>query len=388
MKGPMDRRNIDPPQPVTAPAGTDVVLGRQVASGAPGRKNLVRVVNAWYVACQSTDLSRALPVARRVLGVDVAVFRNAAGQPCAVLDRCPHRNVPLSAGRVKDGELQCRYHGWRFDGAGQLKAVPGLPILDDDVLALPGRNVTAFVCREVGGYVWVWMNPARAPNTAPYQLPYVDAPGYLTVHQEIRVDATLHSTLENILDVPHTSFLHGGLFRAEEKRHAIVAHVKRSRGGCEAEFVGEPRPPGIAARILSPSSGPAGATVEHWDRFLLPSIAQVEYRLGKENHIVTTTMCTPVDETSTVMHSALTVRTRLPAKLLAFFAMPFAFHILKQDKEILRAQTAVVNRFGTETFSSTAIDLLGPHILHLLKKAEADDLDHAIEREETVHLLV
>jgi phenylpropionate dioxygenase-like ring-hydroxylating dioxygenase large terminal subunit len=351
------------------------------------RKNVVRVLDAWYVACRSSDLGRARPLARTILGVPLALFRDARGLPAAVLDRCPHRNVPLSLGKVKNGELQCAYHGWRFDGAGKLRAVPGLPIVDstsEATLAAPGRNARGYATREQDGYVWVWMDPSVHPTAEPFALEQVRWPSYLTVRQEVEVEGTLHSTLENILDVPHTAFLHGGLFRTEEKHHEITAHVRRTRGGVEAQFVGEPRPPGLAARILSPSGG----LVEHWDRFIMPSVAQVEYRLGSENHIVTTSMCTPITETRTVMHTALSVRTRLPVKFFAFFAMPFAFQIVKQDKVILRAQTEVVDRFGTETFSSTAIDLLGPHILHLLKKAEARDLDSAIVRDETVKLMV
>lgn len=348
-----------------------------------GRKNVVRVLNAWYVACRADELGASQPLGRTLLGVPIALFRDASGAPAAVLDRCPHRNVPLSLGRVSNGELVCRYHGWRFDGGGRLRAVPGLPIVDNEALDRPGRNVNAFPCREQDGYVWVFMDAKQAPAHEPFALEQVRWPGYLTVRQEVTVEGTLHSTLENILDVPHTAFLHGGLFRQEQKKNEIVAHVRRTQLGVEAEFVGEPRPEGIAARILSPSGG----VVEHTDRFILPSIAQVEYRIGNENHIVITTMCTPVSETVTVMHAALSVKTRLPARVLAFVAMPIAHRILKQDAEILRAQTELVDRFGQETFTSTPIDLLGPHILHLLKKAEAGDLDSAIVREETVRLL-
>ena len=65
-----------------------------------------------------------------------------------------------------------------------------------------------------------------------------------------------------------------------------------------------------------------------------------------------------------------------------------AWRILAQDKEILKAQTGVVDRFGTERFTSTSIDLLGPYILHLLKKAEQGALDEAIVREERTRLRV
>jgi phenylpropionate dioxygenase-like ring-hydroxylating dioxygenase large terminal subunit len=273
----------------------------------------------------------------------------------------------------------CRYHGWRFDCAGELLAIPGLPIVDDAAqLSMPGRRCMSFPCLERDGYVWVWMQPDVAPRGEPFDLPQTRWKDHLTLQWDSETEGTLHSTLENILDVPHTSFLHGGLFRTEEKKNEITAIVRRRRDGVEAEFVGEPRPEGIVGRVLSPSGG----IVEHWDRFFLPSIAQVEYRLGPENHVVVTTMCTPVTETRTRMHTTVSVKTRLPVRLLAPFVFPIAWRILWQDNWILSAQTRVVDRFGSEKFSSTPIDVLGPHILHLLKKAEQGALDDAIVREE------
>jgi phenylpropionate dioxygenase-like ring-hydroxylating dioxygenase large terminal subunit len=347
------------------------------------RKNVVRVLDAWYVACASDELQDK-PLARMVLGVPLALFRDRDGRASALLDRCPHRNVPLSLGSVDHGELKCRYHGWRFDGQGSCTAIPGLPIVDASVgIDAPGRRCMAFRVVERDGYVWVWMQPASEPHVDPFDLVQSRWPGYLTVRWSGDVEATLHSTLENILDVPHTSFLHGGLFRSEVKKNTVDAIVRRKKDGVECEFVGEPRPPGIAAKVLSPSGG----VVEHTDRFALPSIAQVEYKLGSENHLVTTSLCTPITETVTRMFTCLSVKTRLPIAAVAPFVAPIAWKILAQDRFILRAQTDVVDRFGTETFSSTPIDLLGPHILHLLKKAEAGALDDAIVREERFQIL-
>src|SRR5262245_61859123 len=166
-----------------------------------------------------------------VLGVPLVLFRDRIGAPAALLDRCPHRNVPLSLGSVRDGELTCRYHGWRFDCAGTLKAIPGLPIIDDATqLSMPGRRCMSFPVVERDGYVWIWMQPDVAPSPpSPPLLDQVSWRDHLTVQWDSELDGTLHSTLENILDVPHTSFLHGGLFRTEEKRNDITAIVRRRR---------------------------------------------------------------------------------------------------------------------------------------------------------------
>ena len=74
---------------------------------------MARVSRAWYIACRAGDLGRR-PIRRTILGMPIVLFRGAGGSPGALLDRCPHRNVPLSMGSVEQGLLQCGYHGWRF----------------------------------------------------------------------------------------------------------------------------------------------------------------------------------------------------------------------------------------------------------------------------------
>ena len=76
--------------------------------------------------------------------------------------------------------------------------------------------------------------------------------------------AGLHAALENTLDVPHTAFLHGGLFRGGRPPVDIEVVVRHTADGVEAEYLGEPRPPGLAGRILAPEGG----VVTHVDRFL------------------------------------------------------------------------------------------------------------------------
>ena len=65
---------------------------------------------------------------------------------------CLHRAGPVASGCGTRQTLQCRYHGWRFDGGGHLRAGPGLPVLDNVVLDAPGRRVGApqLVDRDLG----------------------------------------------------------------------------------------------------------------------------------------------------------------------------------------------------------------------------------------------
>jgi nitrite reductase (NADH) small subunit len=67
----------------------------------------------WTLICPVEDI----PVlgARRVArtqGLEVAVFRNDAGEVFALLDRCPHKGGQLSQGIVFGTSVACPMHNW------------------------------------------------------------------------------------------------------------------------------------------------------------------------------------------------------------------------------------------------------------------------------------
>jgi phenylpropionate dioxygenase-like ring-hydroxylating dioxygenase large terminal subunit len=330
------------------------------------------ITPAWYVACASEELG-AGPLACTLLDTPVVLFRDAAGRAGALLDRCAHRNVPLSLGRTFGGGLQCSYHGWRYDPEGNCVAVPGLC----GETAKQSRVVPAFAVREEDGFVWVFGKPGETPAAGPFKPPAL-GDGYTVVRRKVEMEGPLQAVLENVLDVPHTAFLHRGLFLGNGERHRITARLSRLPQGIQAEYLGEPRPGGLAAKILSPSGG----IVTHFDRFLLPSIAQVEYRLGGDAHFVSTSICTPIGPGRTRLDAIFAFRTRLPGWLVRPFLDPVATRIFEQDAAIVKAQAEAVRRFGGERFTSTAVDVLGLQIARLLRGAEPDpDWSREIEME-------
>jgi phenylpropionate dioxygenase-like ring-hydroxylating dioxygenase large terminal subunit len=337
------------------------------APGSPsGHVSVVRLPHSWFILCASRELGHK-PLARTLQGTPLVLFRAEGGRAAALVDRCPHRNVPLSLGRVRDGQLECAYHGWRFDAGGECRAVPGL-------LGEPGarsRCAASHATREQDGFVWVYSTPGVEPTSEPYRFPLLDARGYTTVRRTLRAPGTLHATLENTLDVPHTAFLHGGLFRTEKKKNEIDVVVRRGADKVEAEYIGEPRPEGIAGRLLSPKGG----VVQHFDRFLLPSIAQVEYRLGEDSHVLVTSAMTPASDFDTVVYAVATFRFPVPSwvvRLALPVLVPFGLHIFQQDARILARQAETIRHFGSEQYASSEIDVLGPAILRLMRSAERE----------------
>jgi phenylpropionate dioxygenase-like ring-hydroxylating dioxygenase large terminal subunit len=315
----------------------------------------------WYPACMGHDLG-STPVALTLMDLPLVVYRDRQGVAHALVDRCPHRNVPLSLGRVhRDGTLECAYHGWRFDGGGRCTAVPALET-ELGASASP-RDAVSRPVREQDGVVWVWGSAEVAPHRDPYRLPDLGTGanvGEVVFQRDI--DCTMHAALENALDVPHTAFLHGGLFRKSGQGPRVEAERQDLPDGVEVRFVGEPA-------AFGPLRLP-DATFDHWDRFFLPSVAQIEYRVGDAVQIVNNILHLPLSAKRTRAWFVLRFRSPLPARALAPIVRTRGKKILEQDVTMLEAQTANAARFGGERYTSTDLDLLGNAIWRLLRQAE------------------
>lgn len=117
----------------------------------------------WRRVAASAEVS-SRPLRVEVDGQAYVLVRLGPDAPASVfLDQCPHRLMPLSAGRVVDGRLQCAYHGWQFDGAGRCTR---LPSLEEDV-SIPPRAALAAPdgVRERDG--WVWLAADADPSPSP-----------------------------------------------------------------------------------------------------------------------------------------------------------------------------------------------------------------------------
>ena len=315
-------------------------------------------VKGWFIVAHSAALGHK-PVRRTLCDTPLVLFRSA-GQAVALLDRCAHRNVPLSLGCVVDGQIQCAYHGWRYDAAGVCQQVPALLSTE----ASKARQVQSFLVHEGQGYIWVGLqDPGPPPVLRPATLRY-----------DGRFAASLFATAENILDVPHTAFLHRGWFRGVGAPTRVTVVVRRQLHGVEAEYIGEAPPRGLVGRWLAPGGG----VVKHIDRFALPSTAVVEYSLGP-HALQISNFLTPVTAHETHVYTHVDLQGPRWLQWAARALVPFGKQIGRQDARMLAAQTRTLQHFGGEQFVYTDADVLGPHIARLLKLGEQQVGEHQVE---------
>ena len=155
----------------------------------------------WVIVGLARDLRAGKLHPRLVAGERLVLFRDAEGKPAALLDRCPHRGVALSLGRLEGGIVECPFHGWKFDGTGANCLVPWNPDAKRDQL-----GATALPVREAGGLIWLYtgFDPADEPMPSESLL----QPGVVLSAQSALWDIHWTRAMENMLDSPHLPFVH------------------------------------------------------------------------------------------------------------------------------------------------------------------------------------
>ncbi len=162
------------------------------------------VRNAWYVAGWSSEFAGALQQVQ-ILDEKLVFWRQPDGRLAALEDRCPHRMLPLSMGKLLDnGTVQCGYHGLTFAAGGACVRIPG----QDNLPA--SACVRAYPLVERHDIVWVWMgDPEQADASQIFDMPEFEAPGW-AAHQgdALHIQANYLNVAENLVDPAHVSFVH------------------------------------------------------------------------------------------------------------------------------------------------------------------------------------
>ena len=158
---------------------------------------------SWYVAARSAEVTHQ-PLGRVLLDEPVVLYRKANGEAVALEDRCCHRQLPLSMGKVEGNDLRCGYHGLRFDASGRCVEIPGQESIP------PQARVRAYPLVEKYRWLWIWMGePAKAdPALIPNWWWADHAEWAFTQPEQIHVKCNYQLVSDNVLDVTHLAYVH------------------------------------------------------------------------------------------------------------------------------------------------------------------------------------
>lgn len=192
----------------------------------------------WWPVAVADGLRGDQPHAVRLFDEPLVLW--AAGDGGAVLqrDRCPHRGAQLSLGRVcDDGTLQCPYHGWRFDAAGDCVSVPALPAFRPTA----SMAVATLPLREAHGLLWTTIGEPASARLA--ELPAA-LPARRLILGPFDVATSAPRAVENFLDTAHFATVHDGWLgdaAHPEVPHHDVSHTPDGRPVVERYRAWQPR---------------------------------------------------------------------------------------------------------------------------------------------------
>jgi phenylpropionate dioxygenase-like ring-hydroxylating dioxygenase large terminal subunit len=283
--------------------------------------------NVWTPVALAADLKAKTPLGVQVAGTPLALFRDREGKPAALLDRCPHRGVALSLGKVKEGCIECPFHGWQLEASGQVCHVPWNP--DAKLANLRGVTVPA---RELGGQIWVYTGKVDKPAEEPEVHEALLREGVRVSGLTIEWKTHWTRAMENMLDWPHLPFVH----------RRTIGKSMVGRSGSRMDIAWEERPWGAHTHIQIDDKREPGALDFRWPN-------QMNLHIPIPNKLMMMLVaCVPVDKQRTRM-IMIVARDFLTSSLFDWFFHRVNLRIANEDKAIVESSfPAEVPRAGEE----------------------------------------
>jgi phenylpropionate dioxygenase-like ring-hydroxylating dioxygenase large terminal subunit len=241
----------------------------------------------WYRALPSQQVNRNNLQKARLLETPLVLGRDGEGRPFALHDACPHRGMPLSCGQFDGQQLECSYHGWRFDAhTGQCQLIPSLT--SDQTLKIDRIYAGSYACEDHDDFIWVFIPEPAAPGAGfskavepPFRAPEVPkfSGKYLTAYLSADMPVSVDHGIIGLMDPAHGPFVHQAWWW--RKRASI--HEKQKNF--------EPIPNGFRMSAHTPSSNSApykllrlyaaADSITTTIDFVLPNLRLETIRAGK-----------------------------------------------------------------------------------------------------------
>jgi phenylpropionate dioxygenase-like ring-hydroxylating dioxygenase large terminal subunit len=309
------------------------------------------IESAWLPVALSRRIG-SKPVSVEIAGVPLVLWRSAQGLH-AFRDRCPHRNYPLSQGRVENGRLTCPYHGWSFAGDGACTDIPGCGGADLSRLKAETVGVS-----EWQGVVFASLKPETPCADSLPDMP--EGPDHDHFWWAMKPQrARVFDAIDNVLDPFHTNFIHNGYIRVAGKRQKVTQTIQTFDRSFEATYT-QDTDYGWMSRALE------GARKCSRGRYLPPIAFQGIWEGPDGLSLCVTIWFVPEDEHTVRPFARFTTRkAKGPAWLKEALIRLFLFRVIDQDAKALTALHDNISDFGGPSFRAGPGDQLSDKLARL-----------------------
>jgi phenylpropionate dioxygenase-like ring-hydroxylating dioxygenase large terminal subunit len=303
----------------------------------------IHLKNFWYIIAESHELKADKVIARQSCDEWLVCYRGEDGKAAVLPDRCLHRCGRLSDGSVKDGRLKCPYHGWVYDGQGKVVHIPSMG--DQTNHTLKARK---YATLEQDGYVYVRLIDGH-DDIEPFAMQYYRKRGWKNIRLQHVFENNLINCVENFIDIPHTAFVHKGIFRSS-RNEPITAKIIRKQGEVHVTYQNEAQNLGSFNFLLNPR----GEAITHTDSFFMPNITFVSYSLASKWQYVITSQSIPISANQTRVYTEISYRLGLLTPFASGIVKRQAKKVIQQDLHVLAQQMHVIKKYGNHFYDTPA----------------------------------
>ena len=283
--------------------------------------------NQWHVVALSKDLDTIDPKGIRLLGEDLVLWRDDLGEVNAWKDYCGHRGARLSLGCVKKGQIECPYHGWRYDKNGECNLIPAHP----ERKGLSSKKlIFRHYATELFGFIWVSLECPNRP--LPDFHPWDDDHYRKIFSGPYYYKANALRAVENFIDVSHFPFVHAHLNGLPEAPEALKKYsVTLDERGLHSSEIS----------VFQPYGDPRGIPVNSRYKYsvLNPTTAYFKKKTGEVERFCTFFNATPVDEDECIIWLIVAINFGPELTLEQILARQNI--VFEQDRHIVESQRPV-----------------------------------------------
>ncbi|MCX4911706.1 aromatic ring-hydroxylating dioxygenase subunit alpha, partial [Streptomyces sp. NBC_00878] len=332
---------------------------------------------AWYAATWDHEVNRKAIFSRTIANRPLALYRTEDGRPVALADACWHRLAPLSMGKlVGRDEIQCPYHGLRFNSAGRCTHMPAQETIN------PSAMVPSFPVVERHRFIWVWLgDPTLAdPDTVP-DMHQMGSPEWAGDGLTISVPANYQLVLDNLMDLTHEEFVHSTSIGQEELSESGFDVTHDDRTVTVTRWMHDIEAPPFWQNNMRDKFPGFQGRVDRWQiiRYEAPSTIRIDVGVAKAgtgapegdrsqgvNGYVMNTISPETDRSCTYFWAFMR-NYCLDSQLITTQTRDSVSKVFTEDEAMLTAQQAAIDANPGYEFYSLNIDAGGMWVRRLIE---------------------
>lgn len=215
----------------------------------------------------SKELKKKKSIKRFFYNTPLILIRDDENKVHAFFDVCPHKRASL---KIKENEIYCPYHWWRFNNKWEIIKIPSSPHLEKKIKC----KLHNIKIEEKYGFIWIF------PNSETIQkIPKVDT--YINEKWKHLYKAHIFNTtddllIENFMDSTHTPIVHNWLVRTNKTKTKHTVNIKQKQNTITATFLETKENVWLWMNHFFWSK----LKISHTDTFIPPNLIQVNYKIN------------------------------------------------------------------------------------------------------------